>query len=72
MSVEILEVEPGGQLKHTSHSLPEPSPNEIIQFYKDDRDILADSVTDCLPPPDVIMKASPANYTSICSIFVLG
>ncbi|KAF9646256.1 hypothetical protein BDM02DRAFT_3147722 [Thelephora ganbajun] len=46
------------------HSLPEPSPDEIAQFYEDDRDLLADAVADCLPPPDVIIKASPANYVS--------
>ena len=34
----------------------------MAHFYEDDRNLLADAVADCLPPPDVIMKASPANY----------
>ena len=54
----------GQHLKHTSHSLPEPSLDEVAQFYEDDRDLLADAVADCLPPPDVIAKTSPANYAS--------
>ena len=56
--------ETGRQLRYVSRSLPEPSPDEITQFYEDDRDLLADAVADCLPPPDVIAKTSPANYTS--------
>ena len=59
-----LVVKPGLQLKRISHSLPEPNLNEIIQHYEDDRDHLADAVADCLPPPDVIAKTSPANYAS--------
>lgn len=49
-------------LKHASHSLPEPTPDEVTRFYEDDCDILTDALTDCLPPPDVIEKTSPANY----------
>jgi len=49
---------------HLLPSLPEPNRDEIAQFYEGDCDVLADAVADCLPPPDVIMKASPANYAS--------
>ena len=64
MSGEILVVESVLQLKCISHSLPEPTVDEIAEFYKDDCDLLADALADCLPSPDVIMKTSPANYVS--------
>ena len=64
MSVETLDVESSQRLKHISHSLPEPNLDEITRFYEDDRDALADAVADCLPLPDIIMKASPTNYAS--------
>lgn len=42
----------------------EPNLDEIAQFYEDDRNLLAGSLADCLPPPDVITKTHPANYAS--------
>lgn len=61
----------GQHLKCTSHSLPEPSPNKMAQFYEDDQDMLADAVADCLPPPEIIAKTSPANYASMTFNFSL-
>lgn len=62
MSVVTPTCESKQYLKRSSHSLPEPNSNDLAQFYEDDRDLLADSVADCLPPPNVIVKTSPANY----------
>lgn len=71
MSTATLAAGSGGKLKCDSHSLPEPSPDEITQFYEDDRDVLTDALADCLPPPDIITKASPTNYVSTAFDFTV-